>query len=287
MNKAELLSNYASNLSGSKNKNHYLSYAKDFLDYADALDKENVTKYINKLRRQHRRPGTVNFAFRVIRRLFVVNGLEKDWPFRRGEAPQIGQRDELKPALDPEVIKIMIEAAKDGKLESNEVCFLALSTIYGLRRGEMCKLTSNDIDLKSYTFFVSTEKMGRQRYHLIPEEIRAYLQSHDFNIHYGDGRMSQLFWSIINKCGLESLKTENLGWHSIRRSLLTLLHQSGIDPFAIHAFMRWKGAERDLAMDVRYHATHFVGLEGRKVVTREAESDKEVFDKHPLLKFWR
>jgi len=51
--------------------------------------------------------------------------------------------------------------------------------------------------------------------------------------------------------------------------------------------MRWKGAQRDMAMDTRYHATHFIGLEGTKVVAMEAQSDKEVFKKHPLLKLWR
>jgi len=285
MNKPELLSKYDSNLAGSKNKNHYLSYAKNFLDYADSLDKENINNYIKKLKRQGRSPGTLNFAFRVIRRLFAVNGLE--WPFRRGEAPQIGQREEVKPALDPEVVKAMVQAAKDNVLDSDEACFLALSTLYGLRREEMYNLVSKDIDFKGDTIFISTVKSGRQRYHLIPPEIKPYLEKHDFEARYSDTAMSQMFWRIINKSGLEVFKSERLGWHSIRRTLITLLHQSGVDPFTVHQFMRWKGAQRDMAMDTRYHATHFVGLEGTKVVAMEAQSDKEVFKKHPLLKFWR
>jgi len=285
MNKAELLSKYESNLSGSKNKNHYLSYAGGFLDYANSLDKENINNYIKKLKRQGRSPGTLNFAFRVIRRLFAVNGL--DWPFRRGEAPPIGQRDEIKPALDPEVIKTMIQTAKDDGLNNDESCFLALSTVYGLRREEMYNLVSKDIDFKGNTIFISTVKSGRQRYHLIPPEIKPYLERHDFETRYSDTAMSQMFWRIINKSKLEVFRSERLGWHSIRRTLITLLHQSGVDPFTVHQFMRWKGAQRDMAMDTRYHATHFIGLEGTKVVAFEAQSDKEVFKKHPLLKLWR
>jgi integrase len=285
MDKTELLSKYESNLSGSKNKNHYLSYAGDFLDYANSLDKETVNNYMKKLKRQGMSPGTINFAFRVIRRLFAVNGLE--WPFRRGEAPPIGQRDEVKPALAPEIIKMMIAAAKNGKLDNDESCFLALSTIYGLRRVEMCDLRNGDIDFKQNHVFVTTVKMGRQRYHLIPVEIEPYLANHDFDKHYTDTAMSQMFWRIINKSGLETFKSEKLGWHSIRRALITLLHQAGLDPFTVHQFMRWKGAEREMAMDTRYHATHFIGLEGTKVVALEAQSDKEVFKKHPLLKLWR
>jgi hypothetical protein len=62
MNKAELLSKYESNLSGSKNKNHYMSYARAFLDYADSLDRETINNYVKKLKRQGNSPGTLNFA---------------------------------------------------------------------------------------------------------------------------------------------------------------------------------------------------------------------------------
>ena len=284
-NKTELLEKYSSNLSGSKNRNHYMSYAKDFLDHADGLTKESVTKYIEGLRIRHKRsPGTRNFAFRVIRRLFIVNAIE--WPFRRLEGPQIGQRDEYKPALDPELIKIMIEAAKSGKLATDEAAFLALSSIYGLRRAEMVNLKPGDFAGNSV--FIATVHMGRQRYHLIPPEVKKYLTAHDFSQRYSQTGMDQVFWRIVNNSGLGQLKEHRLGWHAIRRTVLSVLHKVGLDPFSVHQYMRWKGggAEGGLAMDVRYHATSFIGLEGTKVVTLEAEGDKEIFEKHPLLKMW-
>jgi len=287
MNKDELLSKYESNLAGAKRKNHYLNTARKFFEYADNLDKETIGGYIKKLAREGKSPGSLNFAFRVIKRLFVVNGLEGEWPFHQGEAPPIGQREENKPALAPELIQTMIDAAKSGTLGPDEACFLALSTTYGLRREEMYVLESKDIDFKGNNIFISTVKMGRQRYHLIPPEIKPYLERHDFNTRYSDTAMSQMFWRVINNSGLSAFQSERLGWHSIRRTLITLLHQSGVDPFTVHQFMRWKGAQRDFAMDTRYHATHFVGLEGKQVVAMEAQSDKEVFEKHPLLKFWR
>ncbi|MBA7465026.1 hypothetical protein ES707_00187 [subsurface metagenome] len=286
IDKDELLAKYSSNLPDGKYRNHYLSYAQNFLAYADSLDKETVTKYLAKLKRQGKKPGTINFAFRVIRRVFVVN--KRDWPFRRGEAPPITQRDEHKPALDPELIKVMIKAAKDGKLHADEALALALSTTYGLRREEMCNLEPRDVDLKQNTIFISTIKHGRQRYHLIPPEIKPYLAEHDFNEECSLIKMSQLFWRIVNGSGLEALRGHRLGWHSIRRPLLSLLHSSGLDPFAVHSFMRWKGGmEADLAIDARYHATSFVGLDGEKPITMEAQSDKEIFEKHPFLEFWR
>jgi len=285
-NKAELLEKYSSNLTGSKSRNHYLSYAEDFLDHADGLDKESVTKYIERLRRHKKSPGTRNFAFRVIRRLFIVNGLE--WPFLRGQAPQIGQRDEYKPALDPELIKIMIEAAKSGKLAADEAAFLALSSVYGLRRGEMVDLKAGDIDLTNNTLYIATLKHGRERYHLIPPEIHSYLEAHDFNQVYSLTGMDQIFWRIVNNCGLGALKSERLGWHAIRRSVLTGLINNRLNPLAARAFLRWKATTGELAMPARYYGNIVIGLEGKKTVVGEAEEDKEIYEKyHPFLPFFR
>lgn len=286
MNKTGLLEKYTSNLAGSRNKNHYLSYAEDFLDHADGLNKESIVKYAERLRRRKRKAGTINFAFRVVRRLFVVNGIE--WPFLRGEAPPIGQRDEYKPALDPELIRIMIDKAKSGKLATDEAAFLALSTTYGLRREEMLDLKPEDVDLTNNMIFIATIKHGRQRYHLVPQEIKKYLEAHDFNTRYSLTGMAQVFWRIVNNSGLEQLKEHRLGWHSIRRTVLSVLHTAGLDPFSVHQYLRWKGgAEGDLAMDARYHATSFIGLQGTRVVALEAEGDKEIFARHPLLAMWR
>lgn len=285
INKAELLEKYSSNLAGSKNRNHYLSYARDFLDHGNGLDKESVVKYMQRLKRKNK-AGTVNFAFRVVRRLFVVNGIE--WPFLRGEAPQIGQRDEEKPALDPELIEIMIGAAKNGKLHSDEAAFLALSTTYGLRREEMVNLKAGDVDLGNNTLFIATLKHGRERYHLIPMEIHPYLEAHDFNQAYSLTGMAQVFWRIVNNSGVESLKSERLGWHSIRRSLLSGLIDNGLNPFATRAFLRWKGTTGELAMPARYYSNVVVGLKGRKVVSEEAKEDEEIFEKyHPFIPYWK
>ena len=281
----DLLRKYASNLPDSSSRNQYVSYARNFLDSAAVLDRESINKYLARLKRQGKSPGTVNFAYRVIRTLFNVNKL--DWPFRRGEAPLIGQRDEYKPALDPELIRIMVEAARNGRLEGAPACFLALSSVYGLRREEMCDLQPGDVDLKADTIFINTAKFGRERYHLIPVEIKPYLGRHDFSQRYSLTQMSQLFWVVVNRSGLEALKPQRLGWHCIRHTVKTLLDDSGLSLYAVHDFMRWKGVDKQFAMDVRYHASHFVGLDGTRVVTKEAESDKEIFLKHPLLEFWR
>ena len=285
MNKSELLEKYSANLSGSKGHNHYMSYAKDFLSYVKDLDKKSITKYMEHLRRRGMSPGTVNFAFRVVRRLFIVNGIK--WPFNRGESPLISQRDEDKPALSIDYIRTMIDAAKDKRLPANESAFLSLSTIYGLRREEMVNLKPQDISFRNNTIYVATLKHGRQRYHLIPPEIKPYLQKHDFNTKYSLTIMSQMFWRIVNHCELVDLKQHRLGWHTIRRSLLSGLIDNGLNPFAAGSFMRWKGTTGVLAMPARYYSNVVIGAEGKETVIGEAESDREIFEKHPLLELWR
>ena len=282
----ELLQQYASSLPDNEYRNHYVSYARNFLNSAHVLDKEDVNNYLAKLKREKKSAGTINFTFRVIRTLFNANKL--DWPFRRGEAPQIGQRDEYKPALDFELIKIMIETAKRGRLDVVSACFLALSTTYGLRREEMCDLEPGDLDFEANTIFVSTIKHGRQRYQLIPVEIKPYLEGHDFSQRYRLDQMSQLFWVVINGSGLQALKPQRLGWHSLRRPLLTGLVDNGLNIFAAKNFLRWKSSEGGVAMPARYYSNVVVGLSGTTVVTQEAKEDKEVFEKyHPFLEFWR
>lgn len=283
--KDTLLEKYAINLSNSNYKPYYLSHARRFLERADGLDKASVARYLDDLRRKGRKPGSVNLAFRVIRRLFVVNGLA--WEYHRGDAPAIGQRDEYRPQLSAGIIQTMIASAKRGKLSPDESCFLALSTVYALRREEMVDLGPKDVDLANNGIYVSTVKFGRQRYHLIPPEIHPYLAGHDFSQVYSLTGMSQLFWRIVNNSGLEALRTKRLGWHSIRRAVWDGLINNGVNPFAARAFLRWKGSTGELAMPTRYYGNVVVDLEETKPVLEEARGDEEIFEKHPFLQMWK
>lgn len=284
--KKQLLAKYAENLAKSKNQNHYLRFARDFLDNAEELNRASIDQYVTKLQtRKHYKPGSVNFAFRVIRRLFAVNKL--DWAYRQGEAPVIGQRDEYQPQLGPRTIKMMIEAAKNGKLSPAEQCFIALSTIYGLRREELANLGPKDINLKNGAIYVATVKSGRERYHLIPPEIQPYLAAHDFKQRYAVATLNQMFKRTLIKSGAGELRKKRLGWHTIRRALLDNLIDNGVNILAARAFMRWKGAGREMAMPARYFGNVIEDVGESEPVLDEAKNDEEIFEKHPFLLFWR
>ena len=282
--KNRLLKKYADNLANSSSRNQYIRYARDFLDNAEGLDRVSIDRYLSTLRKDYS-PGTLNFTFRVIRRLFAVNKL--DWEYRQGEAPTIGQRDEYRPQLSPNIIEMMITAAKTGKLFTAEQCFVALATIYGLRREEIANLQPDDINLKVGSIYIATVKFGRERYHLIPPEIRPYLAAHDFKQRYAVATVSQMFKRILVKSGAGELKKRRLGWHTIRRPLLEGLVNNGVNILAARVFLRWKGAAGDLAMPSRYYGNVTVDLGQTEPVLEEAKGDGEIFDKHPFLEFWR
>lgn len=285
MNKEALLGKYADNLAKSEYKQDYLRHARAFLEQASTLNRESIEQYLNTLRKAKRAPGTINFAFRVIRRLFAVNGLP--WEYRQGEAPPIGQRDEYRPQLSPQVIQMMVEAAKSNKLYPEEACFLATSTIFGLRREEMANLEAKDVNLSSNAIYIATVKFGRERYHLIPPEIKPYLARHDFNERYALSTVSQIFRRILLKAGAGELRKQRLGWHTIRRSVFDGLVNGGLNPMAARVFLRWKSAAGEMAMPARYFGNVVVGLKGHEPVLDEAKGDDEVFAKHPFLPFWR
>ncbi len=285
MNKKELLEKYATNLSRSPNKNYYLRYAGDYLEQADSLTRESIESYLKSLRDKKRKPGSVNFAFRVVRRLYAVNGIP--WEYRQGEAPAIGQRDEYRPQLSHGIINAMIDAAKTGKLYPEESCFLALSTTYGLRREEMANLTAEDVKLSSDAIYIATIKFGRERYHMIPPEIKPYLEAHDFRTRYATSTLSQIYRRILIKCGCRELTKQRLGWHTIRRSVFDGLINGGVPQLAATAFLRWKTAPGEMAMQVRYFGNIVIGLKGREPVLEEAKGDEEIFKLHPFLVFWR
>lgn len=286
MDNKAILEKYAENLSHSDKAKELLKYADDFLGGAESLDKAAVESYITRLRRRGRSPGTVNWVFRIIRRLYVVNGIP--WEFRRGEAPQIGQRDEYRPQLSADVIHMVVQATLESDdLGPAERAFVALSTVYGLRREELTNLEQSDIDLDNNSIYIATVKFGRERYHIIPPEIWGPLAAYDFDTTVSTSGLSIMFKKILVAAGARELKKYKLGWHSIRRALYDGLVNNGVNPLAARVFMRWKAATGDLAMPARYYGNMVIGLNNEQPVLEEAKGDAEIFEKHPFLPFWR
>ena len=284
MNNTELLENYTKRLgSTGKTRSLYVRYAGAFLEYAGGnLDRETVDKYLARLKRQKYSDGSINLIFRIIRTLFSRNDIE--WPFNRGESPQIREDRIQAPALDPGIIGEMIQAVKEEG-EPDEQAFLAISTMYATRRIEMVGLVMNDVNIKDRTIHITTAKHGRERTHMIPEEIVPYLGAYDFDIVRSDSEIFTLWYRIEYRIRLDH--TNQVGWHSVRRTLNTLLLDQ-LPEATVMSFMRWK-QRTSSHMPYRYSAQRFVGREGSttKVVGEARDVDSKVFAVHPFLKYWR
>lgn len=284
MKNEELLKQYSKGLgSTGATRNLYLRYATNFLTYAEGkLDKETVNKYMERLEKRHYSDGTRDFAFRVIRTLFKRNGVE--WPFSRGEGPKIREDGVNTPALHPDLIIETIEKIKrEGEID--EAAFLALSTTYGLRRIEMAGLLQKDVRIKDKTIHIATAKHGRERTHLIPDEILPYLERYDFDSKICEFNLFTLWYRIESR--LEMERVDQVGWHSIRRTLNTLLLDHLPDT-VVMSFLRWK-QRTSSSMPFRYSAQRFVGREGTttKVVGQALDVDEKIFNVHPFIEYWR
>lgn len=280
-----LLKAYKDNLAGSSPHvmNQLLRIISGFLSYAgdQEIDKAVVFRYLEKMRRGKYADGTINMHYRTISTFLTVNGIKI---LARKDAPRIRESEVIAPALDPELVAEMI--GQKENLSSQQCALLALSTTYGLRRIEMISLTPASFNFSNNLVFIESAKGSRQRYHYIPQEIRVYLKDYDFSESISSFTANKIFWSIGKVIGLRLRGTE-VNWHSVRRTLDTLL-QDRLSWSQVRDFLRWKSAPGD--MPGRYYsARRFFTRDGMSQEMGKADKvqDDKVFEVHPFLPLWR
>ena len=235
---------------------------------------------------QHRllvpyKPGSVKHSFGVLRSMFVVNGL--GWPFRRGEGPQIGERDEYKPSLEMWMEPLIRASAK---LQPRHRAFLALSSIYGLRRGEIQEIGLHSFDWESGLVYVKTEKHGRERYHLIPEEIMPHLKAYEWPRVSASG-VSVVFQALKAAAGISHEFGKRASYHGIRHAIDAVFVDAGWSEFNINKYMRWKDSSQ--SMPRRYASRTVLGLDSTRVEVgiADADLDRRAFELLPWLPVWK
>ncbi len=212
MDNEELLENYSKRLGSlGKTRSLYLRYAGSFLEYVKGdFEREKIDRYITHLRRQKYSDGSINLIFRIARTLCSRNNI--DWPYNRGESPQIREDRIQAPALDPTIIGEMIQAVKT-KGDPDEKAFLAISTTYATRRIEMVGLIMDDVHIKDRTIHITTAKHGRERTHMIPEEIIPHIEGYDFDVKRSESEIFTLWYRLEYRIGLDH--TNQVGWHCV------------------------------------------------------------------------
>lgn len=279
--KEQALRKYYESLAGSEEtKAFYVGQARDFLNKINFREpnRASVIYYISKLKERDFKDSSINLKWRILRRFFIVNGIR--WPFKKSEAPRIRESTVDARALHPEIIRRFIRLAIEGKLTQAEAAVLALCTTYGVRRSEIVTIRPEDVDFKSQTILVKTEKHGRERYHMIPEQILPWIEGYDFP-KINENRVRQIYKEIERKAGMEHI--DMTGPHAIRRTLVTLVGRY-CSELEVKKFFRW-GAT---TMPQKYTAVKFVGLDEEEIqVDKEDQNiDERVFAQHPFLKLW-
>jgi integrase len=289
--KEEVFAAYERRLSSKgRTRNFMLRFAREFVDFAEgSYDRETVERFLEYEQKKHGyNAGSLNFAFRIVRTLFGRNEIE--WPFNRGEGPTVREGSIDAPALDPRTIRRLVETVRATRNRPASA-FLALATTYGLRRQEMINLRPPDIRLTDQTLYIATLKHGRERTHLIPDQIVYHLAKYDFSTPRSESYMYNLWGEMERGVGLHHIG--HVGWHSIRRTLDTLLLRV-FPETTVSSFLRWKQATSS-KMTLRYSRTTFVG-EDENVVELSGEAltvDQLIFSqnedgtyKHPFIGLW-
>jgi len=244
----------------------YVSTAKRYLLWATSRKEKNspsdYVEFLKKPKDSERKSYTYpRYVYWVLKLLYEIRGLE--WGYRTPK----GRGTLKKPALSLDEVREIIRWVKKEGSE-DEKAYFALSTTYGLRRIELARITSSDIDGDYISVF--TAKGGEIRRHLIAPEIAEYIVNYDFKPRSLPW-LSTLFRVVMEKSGLGH--KAGYGFHSIRRCLVTALSKSGLQPVYIVKFLRWNTGQ-GFDMMMQYSQV-------------DEEADRRVFEVHPFLPEWR
>lgn len=285
-----MLANYRAGISA-KRPGPYMSRAEAFLKWLGnrAFSKDNVLKWLKHLEDGGYASTTIHHDFSILKRLAATNDIVLS--FRRDEVPKIHEFELFTPALAPEDINLMVDCVTGRENPPGEQidirpehrAFLALSTTYGLRRVEMADILPDYLDIKGKTIFIETAKEGRQRYHLIPDNILPYLEEWGFRRKLSNDALTVLFKNLKAMIGFNM---KEVGWHAIRRSAVAEAYRCGLSDPVVNSFYRWKRPMRDMAL--RYATAKVVSRKGvsQDLAHEDRRIDEEVLNIHPFVKFW-
>lgn len=238
----------------------------------ESYDRADVTAFLARLRKRGLLQSTINKDLKAIKLLAEI----QHW----GQGPQGSDFPKLslkrvspdeirRTILSKEAVGSMISLGRQGLLTKVELCFLALSTIYGLRRVEMVRL--NPSDLNPETIIVNTAKGGSRTTHIVPPQIAPYLRHFK---HYKADSLTHMFHRIAEKCGVDT--KAGYGYHSIRRSLATELILSEASALNVLRFMRWSDAS----------TRGEFGMLAIYAKKDQPRIDEQIFAMHPFLPYW-
>lgn len=231
-------------------------------------DRNDVTKYLVAMRNIGHCQNTINKDLKPLHLLAQL----QNWQFPKMSMKKVHKEDVTRTILSVEEIGQLILRGRQA-LPKNYQAFLALSTIYGLRREEMVQLTPEDIGKDGLLHVRVVAKGGSPTNHQIPDCIRPILKE----FHPTDARyMTRIFRRICRACAIKI--ADLYGWHSIRRALVTQLVIKDQSALNIVRFMRWS---EQGTMKGEF------GMLALYAQRDQGNIDNAIFANHPFLKYWQ
>lgn len=230
--------------------------------------REDVMKSLVDCRARGLKQNSINTVLRAVKLLAEIQG----WDFPKMSMPVVRDSDVYRPLFSGEEVYEMIRRGKEVLLPS-ELAFLALGTVYGLRREEMTDLDISEKGKINGTVRIETVKGGVVTTHIIPGEVKPYLEGYKRNsVTY----MSMVFQRMMCKLGVK-VNGGGYGWHCFRRALITELVEKEVSMFNLLRFMRW--SEGSLKSEFGMVAIYAKRDQGKV--------DEAIFKVHPFLPVWK
>lgn len=247
---------------------------RDFTEYLRRRSSPyTVQSYVSMVRRFLSQRGDpidfINSLPSKPQQLLAFSALKKFYRFRRMD---LGiERDDLdfvkwehrRPALTDEEVRKLIEYAKRGGVLLRSLT--AMSTIYGLRRGEM-----KEARVENGFLLVKALKGGELRKHRVPEALLPYITP----VRASLSTISFTYIQVSKKLGIWK---ERSGWHSVRRWLDSKLLELGVPVFYVKRFLGWKLG----SMEIAFGMPGYYGA-----ALKQEDVDKVVLQVHPALRWW-
>jgi integrase len=229
---------------------------------------EDVIRYLKFMDKRYDNDNTYNQeCVRLLQFLRRLPGADRGRQLPV-DKPKVPRRKKYVHAMTIEDIKELVLACVLDNISYRMVVRLACSTIFGRRVGE---LTNFQIHLNgaNSTILFATRKGGEQVAHPLPQSLVPLFEVPMDTI--SEGMLQRWLRQICKKAGI-SLPYRG-GFHSIRRTVATIIKHQLRSDIDTHKFMRW-AEPRELGILAQYDQTRYEDV------------DRLVLENHPIVKVW-
>ena len=245
--------------------NLYRNVSQKFLSKYKQINEDNAKDYIFELKSKGFSDNYLRLIYYILHRLAKTDKKEIDIP-----PPKIEKSGIYQPIFSVEEIKQLISGCKKH-CDTQQKAYIAVSTVWGLRKVEVLRIREEDVDKKKNTIIIKTAKGGRPQQYTIPKQIKDVIYKCKWE-EISKAKIYGIFKYILYLCDFDLNKYNGYGFHSIRRALITEMLKSGIDNYTVALWCRW--AIPQFGMLPTY--AHLV----------KEDLEKKVYPLHPFLKLW-